>query len=320
MLNIPVINLPDSLTGQLLTYFPYYGSWSIEPYIKCSYKCTYCFSDAQGVALSHTPLKNIEDSLDRDFSDAAQYPKIFNHVTPIILSCHTDPYQPIENITQITRQILYYLIKKERDIIIVTRSPLILRDMDLLASYKNKVKISISLSFAKQEFIDKYESGAPTLSERLETINYLCKAGMDLTVRISPWLPYVTDTRAIFKLLPKEARVLVSPLHLNDSTASIIDKSKIPSLDNQDSGSLMKKMHALAMNGGSMIATKYFSHLSQEEIFNEYIKERNLVGFRQKTLWDYPIWPDQAPQKNNIRHLKPDELQPRMMASSEKLL
>jgi DNA repair photolyase len=116
----------------------------------------------------------------------------------ILLSSVTDPYLPLEKKYQNTRKILENLVGTEAEISILTKSKLVVRDIDLFKNFKN-VEVGISINTLDNEFSRIIEPIASKPKERLDAIKEIAKAGIQTYVFISPFFPEITDFKAIIK-------------------------------------------------------------------------------------------------------------------------
>jgi len=107
-----------------------------------------------------------------------------------------DSYQPIEEKYRLTRQILEFLCQKNFPIHILTKSRLVLRDLDFLKELnkKNHVIVSFSLSSARDDLGGQWEPGASLPSQRLEAVRILKNAGIAVGIFLLPVIPYITDS------------------------------------------------------------------------------------------------------------------------------
>jgi DNA repair photolyase len=110
-----------------------------------------------------------------------------------------DSYQPIEKKYQLTRQVLDLLAKKNFPVHILTKSDLVLRDIDLLKKInkKNPVIVSFSLSSGRDDISQQFEPAASPPSQRLQAARQLKQAGIAVGIFLLPVIPFVTDTLEI---------------------------------------------------------------------------------------------------------------------------
>ncbi|MEP6766860.1 MAG: radical SAM protein, partial [Gemmatimonadaceae bacterium] len=191
------------------------GFWSINPYIGCAFGCAYCYArdthrwqleragtDGARVAESLPPwlaferrilVKQNAAARVRDALRSTRSPKAGDK---LVIGTATDPYQPAERHQQITRSVLEALSDvRGLSITIITKSPLVTRDVDLLArlTARNRVTIHISLITLNRELARRIEPRAPTPDSRLRAVRRLSDAGIDVGVNCMPVLPGITD-------------------------------------------------------------------------------------------------------------------------------
>lgn len=114
-----------------------------------------------------------------------------------MISTVTDPYNFLEEKHQITRMILEQLVKSEAYISIVTKSKLVLRDVDILQKMKH-VEVAVSVSTLDEELARKLEP-CSSVSERLGTLKELKASGIKTVLFLSPVLPCFTDYKAVIE-------------------------------------------------------------------------------------------------------------------------
>jgi DNA repair photolyase len=169
----------------------------INPYTGCQHGCIYCYAEFMIRFTNHKGDKWGE------FLDIKTFD--FNKIKPqkyngkrILLSSVTDPYIPLEKKYQNTRKILERLIGTSAEVIILTKSKLVVRDIDLFKQFSN-VDVGISISTLDEEFARIVELAASTPAERLEAIKTISEASIPTYIFISPFFPEITDYRAIIE-------------------------------------------------------------------------------------------------------------------------
>lgn len=171
----------------------------INPYIGCTHKCVYCYAEYMKKFSNH---KDEEwcSFLDVKEFDQIKFKNIYKNKN-ILISSVTDPYNGYEAKVKKTREILTSLIKFDSKIEILTKSPLVLRDIDLLKQMKNNVTVGISIAFSNDNLRKIFEPNAPTIESRIETLRQLKKEGIKTYVFISPIFPHLTNINEIIDLL-----------------------------------------------------------------------------------------------------------------------
>ena len=169
----------------------------INPYIGCQHSCIYCYAEFMIRFTGHKGDKWGQ------FLDVKQFN--MNRIKPqkyddkrILLSSVTDPYIPLEKKYQNTRKILEKLVGTKAEISILTKSKLVVRDIDLFKKFKN-IKVGISISTLNDDFARIIERAASKPTERLEAIKKISEAGIQTYTFISPFFPEITDFKTIIE-------------------------------------------------------------------------------------------------------------------------
>ncbi|MFW8603165.1 PA0069 family radical SAM protein [Rhizobium beringeri] len=172
---------------------------SINPYRGCEHGCIYCFARPTHAYMGLSAGLDFETKLFAK-PDAAkllerELAKPGYKVRVIAIGTNTDPYQPIEKEWRIMRGILEVLNKANHPVSIVTKSGMILRDLDILQEMaaKNLVRVGISVTTLDRKLARTMEPRAATPSRRLETIHTLAEAGIQTAVMAAPLIPALND-------------------------------------------------------------------------------------------------------------------------------
>ncbi len=172
---------------------------SINPYRGCEHGCVYCFARPTHAYLGLSPGLDFETKLFAKHDAAAilarELAKPSYRPAPIGLGTNTDPYQPIERELGITRQILEVLERFNHPVTIVTKSALILRDLDILSrmAQRGLVEATVSVTTLNPDLARKLEPRAPTPPRRLAAIEALAAAGISTGVLAAPMIPALND-------------------------------------------------------------------------------------------------------------------------------
>lgn len=172
---------------------------SINPYRGCEHGCVYCFArpshDFMGLSAGldfEAKLFAKPDAarlLERELSKPGYKPKT------IAIGTNTDPYQPIEKEWRIMRQILEVLATANHPVSIVTKSALVMRDVDILGKMAEKglAKVALSVTTLDRKLARLMEPRASTPTRRLEAIRTLTEAGVPTAVMAAPMIPALND-------------------------------------------------------------------------------------------------------------------------------
>jgi DNA repair photolyase len=172
---------------------------SINPYRGCSHGCVYCFARPSHAYLGLSPGLDFETKLFYKAEAAslleAELAKPTYRCKPIALGINTDAYQPVEKRLGVTRSILAVLARCRHPVNIVTKSALIVRDIDLLADLAKDRLTSVMLSITSltDEIKRTLEPRAASPQTRLRVIRQLAQAGIPVGVLVAPVIPAVTD-------------------------------------------------------------------------------------------------------------------------------
>ena len=173
---------------------------SINPYRGCEHGCIYCFARPSHAYIglspgldfeTHLTVKpNAAELLERELSSPSYSPRT------IAIGTNTDPYQPIERERKLMREILSVLDRCNHPVGIVTKSALVLRDLDILAPMAERglVRVALSVTTLDRKLARTMEPRAATPAKRLEAIRGLSQAGIPTSVMIAPVIPALTDS------------------------------------------------------------------------------------------------------------------------------
>src|ERR1700734_4204409 len=193
--------LPDSARGVITTNnSPDVGfDQSINPYRGCSHGCVYCFARPTHAYLGLSPRLDFETKLYYK-ADAvkileSELAKPRYVCKPIALGINTDGYQPLEKRLEITRGILGVLARCRPPVTIVTKSALVVRDIDLLADLARDglVEVMLSITSLSNDIKRTLEPRAASPQARLRGIEQLSQAGIPVGVLVAPVIPAITD-------------------------------------------------------------------------------------------------------------------------------
>jgi DNA repair photolyase len=172
---------------------------SINPYRGCEHGCAYCFARPTHANMGLSPGLDFESKLfvkpdaarllEKELAAPGYEPRT------IAIGTNTDPYQPIEREWQVMRQILEVLSKANHPVGIVTKSALVVRDIDILSSMAERglAKVALSVTTLDRKLARAMEPRAATPGKRLETISKLAEAGIPVTVMTAPIIPALND-------------------------------------------------------------------------------------------------------------------------------
>lgn len=173
---------------------------SINPYMGCEHGCIYCYARPSHAYWDLSPGIDFETrifskpngpALLREALDKKAY-----QCKPISIGANTDPYQPLEKELLITRGILEVLREYKHPFSLITKSALVLRDLDILAEMARDELCSVAVSVTTlcNELKRKMEPRTASPRKRLRVISALSKAGIPVTLLVAPVIPFVNDS------------------------------------------------------------------------------------------------------------------------------
>src|SRR5262245_40898072 len=174
-------------------------TWTINPYRGCEFACKYCYARYTHEFMEFRDNLEFERKIYAKQHAADLLRQELRKVKPgeeIALGTATDPYQPIEKKLEITRAILQEFARHAGfDLGIVTKSAMIVRDLDVLTeiSRHNHISVNFTVTTADAELARILEPRAPRPDLRLEALHKLREAGIRAGVICAPVLPGITD-------------------------------------------------------------------------------------------------------------------------------
>lgn len=176
------------------------STYSINPYVGCLHGCIYCYARFMKRFTGHK--EKWGQYLDIKINGACVLRKElarkqFKDTDVVLLSSVTDPYQPVERKYALTRSILEVLLEHQVPISILTKSDLVLRDLDLLAQFNN-CEVGLTIITLDKNVSSIFEPRSPSPDKRLEALKGLHEHGIKTYAFIGPILPYLTDIEELF--------------------------------------------------------------------------------------------------------------------------
>jgi DNA repair photolyase len=173
--------------------------WSLNPYMGCAHRCTFCYVRAferradrpagEDYGRSVRVKVNVVEVLRRELARPSWRREV------VAVGAATDPYQPAEGRYRLTRGCLAALADARTPFGLITRSPMIVRDIDVLqeAARRAEVDITFSIPTLDEDIRRRTEPGTAPARQRLRALRMLVDAGLDAGVGIAPILPGITD-------------------------------------------------------------------------------------------------------------------------------
>jgi DNA repair photolyase len=186
--------------------------WSLNPYMGCVHRCTFCYvrafeqradrpsDDRYGRTIR--VKTNIAEVLRRELARPSWARE---HV---VLGAATDPYQPAEGRYRLSRACLEVLAEARNPFGIITRGPMIVRDVDVLAAGAARAEVTVTFSIPTldHDVWEKTEPGTAPPRQRLRALKTLVEAGIDTRVGMAPILPGISDRPEQLEAVVRAAR------------------------------------------------------------------------------------------------------------------
>ena len=186
--------------------------WSLNPYMGCAHRCTFCYVRAfecradrpsgdrygRSIRVKINVAEVLARELARPSWDGA----------PVVVGAATDPYQPAEGRYRLTRSCLEAFAAASNRFSIITRGPMIVRDVDVLqeASRRASVNVTFSIPTLDEDVWRKTEPSTAHPRQRLRAISELVGAGIDSRVGMAPILPGLSDSPSQLAKVVRAAR------------------------------------------------------------------------------------------------------------------
>lgn len=182
--------------------------WTCNPYLGCSFGCLYCY--ALFLPQNRRPKEDwgkwFQAKVNAVEVARKQAPKVADQA--LYMSSVTDPYLPAERSLELTRGILLELVPYQPRLLIQTRGPLVVRDLDVLKQF-GAVRVNMSIPTDSEEVRQAFEPKAPLLERRWEAIAAVREAGLPVGICVTPMLPLEDPEAFVARLAAFRPDVLV---------------------------------------------------------------------------------------------------------------
>jgi DNA repair photolyase len=186
--------------------------WSLNPYMGCAHRCTFCYvrafearadrpwDDRYGASIR--VKTNVAEVLRRELARPSWQRE------PVAVGAATDPYQPAEGRYRLTRACIVAFADAASPFSIITRGPLIVRDVDVLAEAARRAEVSVTFSVPTldTEIWRRTEPGTAPPHQRLRALSQLVEAGIKVGVGMAPILPGLSDRPELLAEVVRAAR------------------------------------------------------------------------------------------------------------------
>jgi len=232
----------------LVTPNPSCGGWDLTTYDACEFRCVYCITGVQGVSTPRLPREEVRGRLLEELRAVPRDARIS-------VGGLCDAYPTPEREHRVTRAALGVLVDLDLPFSIVTKSTLVMDDLDLFASYRS-ASVAVSLCSVDEARLRSVDPRAPSAAARLDVVHRLAAAGVKVAVSAAPWIPGVTDADALVEHISPDIPVWFAPLNV---------------LAPEVSGSA------------------YGRRFSQREVNEAYVQASRRIGRRANVRWLRPV-------------------------------
>jgi DNA repair photolyase len=183
--------------------------WTCNPYVGCSFGCVYCYA----LFLPQNPRpredwgKWFQAKVNAVEVARKQAPKLAGQA--VYISSVTDPYLPAERSLALTRGILEELVPYQPRLLVQTRGPLVIRDIDVLSRFRS-VRVNVSIPTDSEAVRQAFEAKAPPLERRWQALAEVKAAGIPVGVCVTPMLPVQDAAAFVRRLVAFRPDVLVT--------------------------------------------------------------------------------------------------------------
>lgn len=260
---------------------------SINPYRGCEHGCVYCYARPSHSFLGYSAGLDFETEI----FYKPETPKILTQelsaksysAKPITLGSNTDCYQPIERKLQLTRQILEILAACHHPVNIITKSALVLRDLDLISPMANLglASVGVSITTLDTQLARQLEPRATIPAKRLASIEALARLGIPVTVMVAPVIPGLNDheieniLKEAFNAGARKARYLLLrlPYELKDLFTEWLQFHRANAKDRVLS--LLRQTR-----GGKLNNSEFFERFEGNGVYADLIAQRFKLALR----------------------------------------
>ena len=196
--------------------------YCVNPYVGCSHGCRYCYATFMKKYTGHTEpwggfvdVKiNAPEILQKQLKKAG--------MGRVMLSSVTDAYQPIESKYKLTRQCLEILLQSQFPVDILTKSPLVLRDTDLIKKFKD-IEVGITITTHDEDISRVFEPNAPSILARMRALKTLHDNRIKTYAFIGPVLPMNPESLSK-KINPHVDSIIIDRMNYTSKTLKIYQR------------------------------------------------------------------------------------------------
>jgi len=273
-------------------------SQSINPYKGCEHGCIYCFARPSHAYLDLSPGLDFETKLVAKPNAAYLLEQELAHpkyrCETIALGINTDAYQPIEKKLRVTRELLEVALAHHQPISIITKSTLILRDIDILSQMAEKklIHVAISVTTLDNDLKRILEPRTASGNTRLRVVKTLREAGIPVSVLAAPVIPFINDheLEAIIEGSAEAGAQSINyiMLRLPHEVAPLFEDWLKQHYPDRADHVLQRIMD---MRGGKLYNSEFGKRMTGEGIFADLINQRFHIARKKHGLGNQRLSP-----------------------------
>jgi DNA repair photolyase len=203
------------------------ADYCINPYVGCAHGCRYCYAAFMKRFTNHTEPWGCFVDVKINAAEVLEKQLKRTEKGSVIISSVTDAYQPIESRYKITRKCLEAFLQHQHQfsVDILTKSPLVLRDMDLIKRFKD-IYVGITITTDDEGMRKIFEPNAPSISARINALKKLHDNGVSTYVFIGPVLP-MNPEALVERIKPYADSIIIDRMNYASKTIRIYRQLKL---------------------------------------------------------------------------------------------
>ena len=199
--------------------------YCVNPYVGCSHGCRYCYATFMKRYTGHTEAWGSFVDVKINAPEILQKQLKRARMGRVLISSVTDAYQPIESKYKLTRQCLEILLQSQFPVDILTKSPLVLRDTDLIKKFKD-IEVGITITTNDEKISRVFEPNAPSIMARIRTLRALHDKGINTYAFIGPVLPMNPEALSE-KIRPHVDSIIIDRMNYTSKTFKIYQRMNL---------------------------------------------------------------------------------------------
>jgi len=199
--------------------------YCINPYVGCTHGCRYCYATFMKKFTGHTEAWGSFVDVKINTPEVLQRQLQRKTRGRVMISSVTDAYQPIEAKYKLTRKCLEVLLEHQFPVDILTKSPLVLRDLDLIKEFKD-IEVGVTVTTNDEKIRKVFEPKAQSITARINTLKKLHNNGINTYAFIGPVLP-MNPEAVLWKINPHVDSIIIDRMNYTSKTLKIYKRMNL---------------------------------------------------------------------------------------------